>query len=401
MRRVLLAAAVGWSIALLVACNVLVAAFFEFFGSDIIGFVAFVNAIALLGVTAIAVGALIALRVPANPIGPVMIVGALCLQMVFVTWPLTVAAVDGDWAIASWLAPIGWFATVALVPSLYLLFVVVGLLYPNGHLPGPRWRAPFVLTTAALVAGEVMTTIAPWAPTSNLPPTGNPFALSFVPPEVAELGGGIAAGALFVGFALAVAGIVVQFRRADDLERTQIKWLVAALALMAVVFPISFGTDIDESGIFDVVAVLTGCLTPIAIGVAILRYRLYEIDRLVSRTVSWAIITGTLLAVFAGLVIGLQTLLEDVTQGGGTFAVAASTLVAAALFQPLRRRVQRAVDRRFDRARYDAEQTAAMFAERLRDEVDLETLTAELRATVAATVRPREATVWLPSRADR
>jgi hypothetical protein len=139
---------------------------------------------------------------------------------------------------------------------------------------------------------------------------------------------------------------------------------------------------------------------PLAIGVAILRYRLYDIDRIVSRTLSWALISAVLLAVFGAVVVGLQAALTDVTQGE-TLAVAASTLVAFALFQPLRRRVQGAVDRRFDRARYDAERTAAAFAERLRDEVDLATLTGELQATVAAAVRPREAAVWLPSREAR
>ena len=149
-----------------------------------------------------------------------------------------------------------------------------------------------------------------------------------------------------------------------------------------------------------ILAVMTYSSVPAAIAVAVLRYRLYEIDRIISRTVSWAFVTGILVVTFVALVVGLQAALDGITQGQ-TLAVAASTLVAFALFQPVRRRVQRAVDRRFDRARYDAEHTAAMFAERLRDEIDLETLTAELRATAAAAVRPREATVWLPSRGDR
>lgn len=129
-------------------------------------------------------------------------------------------------------------------------------------------------------------------------------------------------------------------------------------------------------------------------GVAILRYRLYEIDRLISRTIGWAIVTGLLVAVFAGAVVGLQALLAGFTQGQ-TLAVAASTLVAFALFQPVRRQVQRAVDRRFDRARYDAERTAGAFADRLRDETDIETVTADLTATTRAALAPAGLGIWI------
>jgi hypothetical protein len=138
-------------------------------------------------------------------------------------------------------------------------------------------------------------------------------------------------------------------------------------------------------------------LVPVAIGIAILRYRLYEIDRLVSRTIGWAIVTGLLIAVFAGLVVGLGAILPVGSEN--TLVVAVATLVAFALFQPLRRRVQRVVDRRFDRAGYDGERTAAAFAERLRSEVDLGSLRSDLLATAAGAVRPGDASIWL--RSDR
>jgi hypothetical protein len=140
-----------------------------------------------------------------------------------------------------------------------------------------------------------------------------------------------------------------------------------------------------------VVALLT---LPICIGIAVLRYRLYEIDRVISRTLSWAIVTGTLLAVFVATVVGLQGLLDDLTQGG-TLAVAASTLIAFALFQPLRRRVQHAVDRRFDRARYDGERTAAGLADRLRHEVDLGAVGVSLTGAVERSLRPTTVGLWL------
>ena len=135
-------------------------------------------------------------------------------------------------------------------------------------------------------------------------------------------------------------------------------------------------------------------LPPIAIGIAVMRYRLYEIDRLISRGLSWAVLSGLLLAVYAGAILLLQTLLGDVIQGQ-TVAVAGSTLIAAALFQPLRRRVQSAVDHRFNRARYDAERTAIDFAERLRNEVDVDHLRTALAATAGGAVHPAGVGVWL------
>jgi hypothetical protein len=135
-------------------------------------------------------------------------------------------------------------------------------------------------------------------------------------------------------------------------------------------------------------------LVPVSVGIAVTRHRLYEIDRVISRTIGWALVTGLLVAVFGATVVGLQALLSDVTQGQ-TLAVAASTLIAFALFQPVRRRVQSAVDRRFDRARYDGERTAAAFAERLRNQIDLTSLEADIAETVRAALRPGSTSLWV------
>jgi hypothetical protein len=135
-------------------------------------------------------------------------------------------------------------------------------------------------------------------------------------------------------------------------------------------------------------------LLPVAIGIAVLRYRLYEIDRIISRTIGWALVTGLLVGAFALLVVGSSALLEPLT-GGNTLAVAGSTLVVALLFAPLRARVQRTVDRRFDRSRYDGEQTLAAFGERLRAEVDLTTIRTDVLATVETSVRPTRVGLWL------
>lgn len=392
-RGLLLGAAVVLAVVLLVLANVFAVQTFDLMATDAGGFVLFVNSIGVLSLTAVAVGVVISWRVPENRIGTLLIVGALLLETVFVSWPLTVLTWVNGWVSPLVSGLIAWIATIGLLPALFILLPTVGLTFPDGHLPGSRWRVPYATCVALLVVGVVLMTLAPWVP-SEEQPVPNPFALDDVPTAVSEVGGGLAAIAVFTGFGLAVAGMIGRFRRGDALERAQLKWLLAALTAGGIIFPLSFATDIGPADLIDVGSVLVGALIPLAIGVAILRYRLYDIDRLISRSVSWAIVTGLLVAVFTGLVVGLQAVLVDVTQGQ-TLAVAASTLVAFALFQPVRHRVQAAVDRRFDRARYDGERTAAAFADRLRDQVDLHELEADLRHVTSETVRPTTVDVWL------
>jgi hypothetical protein len=213
-----------------------------------------------------------------------------------------------------------------------------------------------------------------------------------VPREVFDIAALAGALAMVVAIALAIAAVVVRWRRGTQVERAQLKWLLAPLTLGMVSFGFAFGSSYTD--LADLVSFISTILVPVAIGIAVLRYRLYEIDRLISRTLSWALVSGALVVVFATAVVMLQAVLAGVTQGQ-TLAVAASTLVAAALFQPLRARVQRIVDRRFDRARYDAERTADRFAEDVRNEVDLGALRTGLVAVAIEAVRPGGAGVWL------
>ena len=395
LRRLVLVLAIAVSLGCVVVGNVLAVEATPFLGDGTGGYQLFLNAINVLALTSIAVGAVLRLRVPSNPIGIAMIAGALGIQLVFVGWPLLVTAELRDWQANPALAVVSWIPFVAVNPSLFVLFGVVGVLFPDGHLPGRRWRVPMAAVTGALVAGEVLRSLNPWW-AEDLLSTAPADAFA----ALAELGGTISTAALCAGLGLAVLALVVRFRRAGAVQRAQIKWLAAALALFAVALPISLVTEIGPTELVDLVSILIGCLTPIAIGIAILRYRLYEIDRLVSRTVSWALITGGLFMVFWTLLIALQTVFTDAF-GGSTVAVAVSTLVAAALFQPLRSWVQRAVDRRFDRARVDGEHLAEAFAQRLSAEVDLDTLAAELRMTAGVAVRPASATIWLADRGAR
>jgi hypothetical protein len=187
--------------------------------------------------------------------------------------------------------------------------------------------------------------------------------------------------------------MVVRFRHAGRIERQQLKWFTFA-AVAEIAFVLSVGILTIPPIVVVPASVLIPPLLPAAAAIAILRYRLYDLDRLVSRTIAYATVTGVLVVIFAGAVLLFQAVLAPLT-GGNAVAVAASTLAAAALFQPLRRRVQTRVDRRFNRARYDAEWTVAAFAGRLRDEVDLEQLGAEISATVVHAVQPASVSIWL------
>lgn len=355
----------------------------------------FTSTLAILIVLTASVGWLLVARRPGNRVGSFLAVGATLVAWAFIGYGVAASRYPTHGQDD----PIGGLATVLgqslLVPAFFLTFAAPTILFPDGRLPDARWRWPFRAAVVAITVGAALSVGSP-SSTAGLP--DNPLALP-LPWWVGELAGGVSGAALILSLGMAALAILVRYRRSIGIERAQVKWLAASLGLAALFFPLSWATDLgpDDGGVIDVLSVATMALVPLSILVAILRYRLYDIDRLISRTVSWALVSGSLLAIFATMVIGLQTVLDGVTQGG-TVAVALSTLVVAALFQPVRRRVQLAVDRRFDRARYDGERTAEAFAQRLSSEVDLETLAAELRATASATVRPSTATIWLAER---
>jgi len=240
----------------------------------------------------------------------------------------------------------------------------------------------------------------------TLPP--NPFgldhpvvqALAPVALAIASIGslGSILLGAVAVG---------LRFRRARDDTRQQLKWFLGAVALVAVTIvltsaPLTATTDggAQEFGPMDIVGSASLALLPISIGVAILRYRLYDIDRLISRTVGWALVTVVIVAVFGTAIVAIQGVLIGVTNGE-TLAVAVSTLAAVSLFQPVRRRIQGTVDRRFDRAHYDAGVVIDGLSERLRDPLELSALGVEIVRVAMETVRPASAAVWIRPAAER
>jgi hypothetical protein len=282
--------------------------------------------------------------------------------------------VAGEWLI-------GWSWIVDVTA-----WVVVVLLFPNGRLPGRRWR-PVIWTSLAgavlLFVGQALDASQTVDFSSGRSPLGvdSPLVAAAWP---------VGAALLVAGLVAAVAASVLRYRRARDVERQQLKWFAYAGLIFAPVMPLA-AAFWYRSMLVKVLAAVALNAMPLAIGAAILRYRLYDIDRIVSRTLTWALLTVVLGLGYAGVVLGLGRLLPQ----GSSLGVAAATLAVAAIFQPARRRIQAAVDRRFNRHRYDAARTIQAFSGRLREEVDLDTLTAELLAVVDQTMQPERATLWL------
>jgi hypothetical protein len=348
------------------------------------------------------VGAFLMLRRPGNVVGLVLMVASILSAVTLLGW-VTGAALTEQRGAHDFLAGLASvIGGTGFVPSIFVAGPLLALLFPDGRLPGPRWRWPVGAIVAAIAVGSAVQILH----SGPLPDTvtANPFGASGFSGSEAfwTIGLALIVVSLPGALLLALAAVIVRVRRSGGIERAQLKWFVASIFAVGTLLTLGFadgGLDIGLAAgtsptIFDILAVASLSLPAIAVGVAILRYRLFEIDRLISRGVSWAVLSGLLLAVYAGAVLLLEGVLGGATQGQ-TVAVAGSTLLAAALFQPLRRRIQSVVDRRFNRARYDAERTAAAFAERLRDQVDLASLSGEIAGVVDGALRPSRIEVWL------
>jgi hypothetical protein len=278
-------------------------------------------------------------------------------------------------------------------------FPLVILLFPDGRLPSRRWRPVLAAYLAITVVTVVIAAVAVLQVAIGhrvvLQPDGNLASLGSGRTAYAGLIMGVyllCAGALWLAAVIRQALSWRQLKRTepDGERRQQLKWLASGAAVCGVLGISAVSTN---SSIWEVL-ILGFAALPLSIGIGILKYRLYEIDRLISRTLAYAIVTGLLVGVYAGLVL----LSTHVFTVHGTVAVAASTLAAAALFTPLRRRVQHAVDRRFNRARYDADQTIAAFATHLKDAVDLDSVRTDLTAVVHRALEPAHVSLWLTPR---
>ena len=338
------------------------------------------------------VGAVIVSRRPGNVIGWLCCAIGLCLSLsVFGSndAQMTLAA-DPDRVPAGLLLMI--LGELGFALSLGLLFTIVLLLFPTGRLLSRRWRPVAWTTGAALAALATGTVFQPGPMGPGLP--ANPVGITATGESLGRLQGA-AGGVIAVLVPVCLASLVVRFRRAQGAERQQLKWfgfggVVLVLGIMLGVVIELLQAPLLGPALF----VASISAVPTAIGVAVLRARLYEIDRVINRTVVYGLLTVLLGAVYAAVVFAVGRLL-DPADGQSELAVAASTLAVAALFQPARRRIQAAVDRRFNRRRYDAARTVEAFSRRLRDEVELDTLSAELLAVVDQTMQPTAVWLWL------
>ena len=352
---------------------------------------------AAIGVPCAAVGWLVTRRQPGNPIGWLFLVTGVFIFL---------STAGGDYGYYVYRLghhlPLG-AAGSALAqfwgPSLALLGADI-LLFPDGRLPSRWWRsalriygaafALLLLATCVAIAGALATHPIRVDDTGGLAAVDKPVGWF----------NGVQGPLIFVILGLSLAFIVRQalsWRRSSGDRRQQLKWLASGAAVTMICLALGGSLSTSGGGAKTLLGVLSGlswfgvAALPVSIGVGILKYRLYEIDRIISRTLAYAIVTGLLVGVYAGLVL----LATEVLKFHSTVAVAASTLVAAALFNPVRRRVQHMVDRRFNRARYDAERMVTAFAARLQDAVDPDAVRADLVGVVHTALEPTHVSVWL------
>jgi hypothetical protein len=344
-------------------------------------------------------GALVASRRPRNPIGWILVVSPLCLAFTQVArdWYVhTLFADPGSLPLASGLM---WAANWAWIPGFMPLLTLLLLLFPNGAAPSRRWRLVGWLAGSGMGLLIVGYALAP-GPLEDYPRLDNPIGIGGAAGDVLEVFQAVG----FPLFALAAIGsmasLVFRFRRSHGVERQQLKWMAAAATLVVVAWMVNAFFDQALDRDISLILPLALLALPAAAAVAILRYRLYDLGLVLNRTLVYGALSATLAGAYIGIVLLLQLALEPLTSDSG-LAIAGSTLAVAALFRPLRGRIQELVDRRFYRRRYDAARTVEGFSARLRDEVELEALNAELRAVVRETVQPAHVSLWLRPEAGR
>ena len=349
-------------------------------------------AVVLSAVSAATAGAVLASHRPRHPVGWLLLAFGLVPQALsyaaegYARYGLLARPGTLPWA-----EQLATLASATFVPGLSLICFIL-LLTPTGSLPSARWRW-FARVAAALPVAF----LAAWLlgmpqldPQSPLASVRNPFAI----PGLAGVGmvvAGVASPAIALTMVVAAASLVRRFRRGRGVERQQLRWLALAAALAPVVVLVTATAIlIGQLAVANWIIGLYLALLPLAIAAAIARYRLYDLDRIISRTLAYGLLTLLLGGGYAAVVLGLGQLLGR----DSSLVVAGATLAVAALFQPARRRIQDVVDRRFNRHRYDAARTIEAFSARLRQQVDLDTLTAELLAVVEQTMQPTQAWLW-------
>lgn len=330
-------------------------------------------------------GALILTRQPRNPVGWIFVLSGIFSALVIFSSQYAIRAgrIDPDsLPLGAWMA---WLAGWTWVPSVAFMGVFLPLLFPTGRLKSPRWRP--VAWAAGLIIGSSVLGLA-LLPSSVVRSSGfsNPLGIRALAPAAAAVYGLIGVGGPLL-MVIAIVSVVMRGKDATGEERAQMRWFTFGLGLLIVGILVKGFTNLDLLSAAGVVS-FAGC-----VAVAMLKYRLYDIDRIISRTLSYATVTAVLGALYFGLVL-LVSVVSPLA-ADSPVVVAISTLLVAAAFGPVRRRIQSLVDRRFNRARYDAQRVLEDFGSRLRDAVDLELLTGELEGAVAVTMQPERVTLWL------
>jgi hypothetical protein len=362
------------------------------------GFVLYAALSALVFSAFALVGAIVAIRRPRNPVGWCFGAGALL-------WSLGVLSSALYWHMAFGRANppvaadyVAWLGTWTCLPAFVLLLALVPLLFPTGAPPSPRWRKVGWTVAVAGVVATVSTALAPGSlEAADFPWVDNPFGVGGLGLDaLAAVSFPVVAAAAFAS----IASLVVRYRRAHGVERQQIKWVAGAACLLVAA---ALGGELASPWLGSGagwIGILLGLLCiAIAMGVALLRHRLYDLDVVVNRALVYAALTALLAATYLATVLVLQLLLRGTT-GNSALAVAASTLAVAGLFRPARARIQQVVDRRFYRRKYDAERTVEAFSARLRNQVDLAALDRELSLVVRETLQPAHMSLWLRERAS-
>ncbi len=347
----------------------------------------------------IVLGGIIAARLPRNPFGWLMLLngfaqgGVQALGQSYYFYATQVSSSPLPWANVVFISsPIGWITWVA---SLALML----LLLPNGRLPSRRWRWLVGVVVLVWAVGAALG----WRGEASAGWVGvaNPYAATGLEGRIFEM---IATGAVLVLFIVVLVGgvsLVVQGIRSKGEARQQYKWLVFVGAAYIILMLTDFAFEFSMGWLESLKESLIALLIPLGVSVSILRYRLWEIDVLIRKTAQYTVVSGLLLVIFLGLVFILQRLFSNLFNQNSTPALVLSTLAIAALFAPLRRAVQNVIDRRFYRRKVDAEKVLADFAATVRDETDLDRLTAELVRVIQEAMQPEHVSVWLREPDDR
>jgi hypothetical protein len=340
------------------------------------------------------VGGLVASRRPDNPIGWLLVaVGILFAFSAFANQYAVYALLTAPGSLPAG-PTMAWIGSWLFLAPMILTGTLLFLLFPDGRLLSRRWRVVLWIVPVALVLALLGEMFVP-SEFQDFESMRNPYQVEGTLEDVLEATSNIAFLAMFGAIIASATSLFLRFRRSSGLERQQLKWVASSAGLLAAAFasgPIALWYIADAA--YEVAIVLAIATIPIAAGIAILRYRLYEIDRIVNRAVVYGAVTALRAGGYFGIVLALQEVFSSFG-GGSDLAIAVSTLAVAALFRPVRTRVQRAVDRRFYRRRYDAQRTLEAFSARLRDEIDIAALHGELAGIVRRTMQPQHVSVWL------